>query len=309
MVSGGQVRADVSNIASYSSKFTSEISGLSGSWQGSSYDNLNSQAQSVAAECLNIIKSEMEAFASACDAYVEYKNYKSQLSDAQSNYNLAVSKNDTASANSFSSQVSSYQSKLDTLKKQIEADLAAAASGKIEAKALNGVDASTGSTPASVLGATGAIRSAMDWAIAIAADDSHGYSRKTRWGNPNYDCSSLVISAWQAAGVPVKEAGAGYTGNMKSAFTKVGFQWIPGNVNVKDLKPGDVLLNPNSHTEMYIGDGMTVGAHGDKDGRNGDSGGGEISVAKVHNFGWEGVLRYVGYDQTQEEKKDENKNT
>ena len=304
MVGGGQVRSDASSVASFSSKFTSEISGLSGSWQGSSYDNLNSQAQSVAAECLNIIKSEMEAFASACDAYVEYQNYKSQLSVAQSNYNSAVSRNDTASANSFSSQISSYQSKLDTLKKQIEADLASAASGKIEAKAI-GATAADSSTPASVLSATGAIRSAMDWAIAIAADDTHGYSQKTRWGNPNYDCSSLVISAWQAAGVNVKDAGAGYTGNMKSAFTKVGFKWIPGNVNVNDLQPGDVLLKPNSHTEMYIGDGMTVGAHGDKDGRNGDSGGGEISVAKVHNFGWEGVLRYVGYDQTKDENKDE----
>ena len=304
MVSGGQVRSDASSVASFSSKFTSEISSLSGSWQGSSYDNLNSQAQSVAAECLNIIKSEMEAFASACEAYVEYQNYKSQLSVAQSNYNSAVSRNDTASANSFSSQISSYQSKLETLKKQIEANLAAAASGKIEAKSLGGGDIGSGAN-AVVSGvaatASGAIQSAIDWAVAIAADDTHGYSQKTRWGNPNYDCSSLVISAWQAAGVNVKDAGAGYTGNMKSAFTKVGFKWLPGNLGVDDLQPGDVLLNPNSHTEMYIGNGMTVGAHGDKDGRNGDSGGGEISVAKIHNFGWQGVLRYVGYDETQDD--------
>lgn len=298
MVSGGQVRSDASSLSSYCSNFTSEVSGLGGTWQGSSFDSINSQCQQVVNEGLNTIKSEMEAFATACDLYIEYKNYKSQLSTAQANYNQAVANKDTASANSFSSQIQSYENKISSLKTQIESSLASASSGKVEAKSIATVDLASGKTIA-YGSIDSVVQGAIDWALAIAADDSHGYSRKSRWGNPNFDCSSLVISSWQAAGIPVKDVGAGYTGNMRSAFTKVGFEWIPGNLQVEDLQPGDVLLNPNSHTEMYIGDGMTVGAHGDKDGRDGDSGGSEISVAKIHNFGWEGVLRYVGYDANQ----------
>lgn len=136
---------------------------------------------------------------------------------------------------------------------------------------------------------------AMDWAVSIANDDSHGYSQATRYGNPNYDCSSLVISSWDAAGVPVKDAGATYTGDMREAFLSTGqFEWIPGNPDVNDLQPGDILLNEGQHTEMYIGNGLNVGAHGNHDGVDGDSGGGEICVSDYYSFPWDGVLRYIG---------------
>ena len=52
---------------------------------------------------------------------------------------------------------------------------------------------------------------AVAWAAAIANDDSHGYDQGSRWG-PDYDCSSLVISAWKQAGVPLS---CTYTGNMR----------------------------------------------------------------------------------------------
>ena len=39
-----------------------------------------------------------------------------------------------------------------------------------------------------------------------ARDDSHGYDQAHRWGERgDYDCSAAVISAWEAAGVPVKQ--------------------------------------------------------------------------------------------------------
>ena len=50
---------------------------------------------------------------------------------------------------------------------------------------------------------------ALQWMLDIAADNSHGYSQVNRWG-PDYDCSSMVIQAWENAGVPVKSAGATY---------------------------------------------------------------------------------------------------
>ena len=39
---------------------------------------------------------------------------------------------------------------------------------------------------------------ACAWARAIAYDDAHGYDQGSRWG-PDYDCSSLVITAYRAS--------------------------------------------------------------------------------------------------------------
>ena len=59
---------------------------------------------------------------------------------------------------------------------------------------------------------------------AWAQDDSHGYDQVYRWGQyGDYDCSAAVISAWEAAGVPVKSKGASYTGNMLPVFLACGF--------------------------------------------------------------------------------------
>ena len=137
-----------------------------------------------------------------------------------------------------------------------------------------------------------AIQSALDWAIGIANDNSYGYSQSTRWGNPNYDCSSLVISAYEQAGIKVKTAGANSTRDMKQAFIKCGFEWIPGDPKKTGLtlQPGDVLLKVGSHTEMYVGNGKNVGAHANYDKRNGDSKGNEINV-RASNHPWDGVLR------------------
>ncbi len=298
MVSGGQVRSDASSLSTFGSNYTSIVEGLASSWKGSSFDSLNSQSQQIPSEFVSTIKSQMESFATACDLYEEYKENKTNLGIAQSNYNQAVSNNDSSAANSYASDVNTLTSKINTLKGQIESSLASAASSKLDATRISTKDFASGKT-LSYGGTNGVIQGAIDWALAIATDDTHGYSQKTRWGNPNYDCSSLVISAYEAAGISVKDAGAGYTGNMRSAFTKMGFEWIPGNPDVSTLQPGDVLLSENSHTEMYIGDGMNVGAHGDRDGANGDSSGSEISVSKYYSHPWDGVLRYVGYDSTQ----------
>ena len=136
---------------------------------------------------------------------------------------------------------------------------------------------------------------ALNWAVGIANDNSHGYSQNTRWGNPNYDCSSLVISAYENAGIRLKDAGATRTKNMKDAFVQCGFEWIKGDPNKTGLtlQPGDVLLKIGKHTEMYYGDGMNVGAHSNYDNRNGDSSGNEINIGKSSRE-WDGVLRYTG---------------
>ena len=298
MVSSGQVRSDASDVSSYLSKLNSCIGELHSCWIGNSYDSLSSQVQQFSSEYSSVIISQMSSFASACDLYLDYLNCKSNLDISKGNYQRAVNNGDSTSASNFANQVSSYQSNLTSLKSQIESLLLAVSSKKLEASNVSAMNYVSGKSLGSA-SANAVVQRAIDWAVAIAADDSHGYSQKTRWGNPNYDCSSLVISAFQAAGVSVKEAGAGYTGNMRSAFTKVGFQWIPGNPDVNSLQPGDVLLSERNHAELYIGEGMNVGAHGDYDGRNGDSSGQEIDICYYRSFPWDGVLRYVGYDSTQ----------
>ena len=136
---------------------------------------------------------------------------------------------------------------------------------------------------------------AINWAIAIANDNSHGYSQINRNGNPDYDCSSLVINAMKYAGINV--GSASYTGNMKAEFTAHDFVWIPWSQigSTANLKRGDVLLrrsDGSGHTELYLGNNKNVGAHSDYDGRGGDSSGREINVASYYYGNWQGVLRY-----------------
>ena len=148
---------------------------------------------------------------------------------------------------------------------------------------------------------TETINKAVAWALAIASDSAHGYDQANRWG-PNYDCSSFVISAWEAAGVPVKQNGASYTGNMYLAFLNCGFRDVTDEVNRRTgagLVKGDVLLNAAHHTELYIGDGKVVKASinergGVTGGQTGDQTGREIYVGSYYNFPWDCVLRYMG---------------
>lgn len=142
------------------------------------------------------------------------------------------------------------------------------------------------------------VTNAMSWAINIAQDDSHGYDQIHRQG-PDYDCSSLMINSYEQAGIPLKEAGATYTGNMKNAFVKCGFEAIPAKNGLPSLLPGDVLLNEKHHTAMYIGDSKVVQASinekgGIYNGKTGDQTGKEINISPLYvpKYGWDYVLRY-----------------
>lgn len=294
MVSSGRVNSDASSLKSLFSQYDGFVSELGSSWTGNSYDNLVAKATEFSSSYSNSLQSQMISFASACDLYENYKTTKQSIAVAESNYNTAVNSNDTSAASRYNSEVSELKSRLSNLKTQIESTLQTVKGIKLEGSSASEFNVAVGANGVTFTSTNATIQSAIDWALATAADDSHGYSQKTRNGNPNYDCSSFVIAAYEAAGVPVKDAGAGYTGNMRRAFTQVGFEWIPGTPNMEDLLPGDVLLSENDHTEMYIGNGQNVGAHGDLDGVNGDSSGRELSVSDYPKRQWDGVLRYTG---------------
>lgn len=146
---------------------------------------------------------------------------------------------------------------------------------------------------------------AVEWIKEIADDNSHGYDQGSRWG-PDYDCSSLVISAYKQAGVPLS---CTYTGNMRNDMLNKGF--VPAaNVNKKTgegLQPGDVLLNEVHHTAMYIGNGKIVHAAGNEygkatGGKTGDQTKKEICEANYFNFPWDVILRYCRKDEAPTEQ-------
>lgn len=154
------------------------------------------------------------------------------------------------------------------------------------------------------------IESAVDWAIGIANDNSHGYSQTVRWG-PSYDCSSLVISAYQQAGVPVKTRGATYTGNMRQAFLSCGFKNVTGLVNLATgagLKRGDVLLNDANHTAMMINSTQLVHARSSEGTTDtADNSGNEIRVQSYWNHPWNCVLRYPDDEEAEPVDKPQEK--
>lgn len=144
------------------------------------------------------------------------------------------------------------------------------------------------------------IERVCSWMVAIANDNSHGYSQdsKKRWLSPDIDCSSFVILAWESQGIPVKSKyNASFTGDMKDAFIKAGFQCIKYSKDLPLLR-GDVLLNEQHHVVLYLGNNQIVHASysetGGKYGREGDQTGGEVCVRSLYTpkYGWDYVLRY-----------------
>lgn len=148
------------------------------------------------------------------------------------------------------------------------------------------------------------VRDAITWAIGIVEDPKHGYDQTNRW-SPDYDCSSFVIMAYENAGIKVKSAGATYTKNMESGFTKCGFQNVASTVDLKTgkgLVRGDVLLKAGYHTALYIGNDKIAHAslneHGQiTGGKTGDQAN-EIRIQQYFFDNWDTVLRYEKAKET-----------
>lgn len=139
------------------------------------------------------------------------------------------------------------------------------------------------------------IEKAIEWAIATANDNTHGYSMSSRNG-PNYDCSSFVSYAFKNAGFAVK--GVPNSSSMISTFSKIGFKsYKKGTVTPRR---GDIYVQPGSHVELYLGDGYCAGAHENTDGKSGDSKGDEIDIRPLSKCSWcrkeqyTYILRYEG---------------
>lgn len=125
----------------------------------------------------------------------------------------------------------------------------------------------------------------VDWAIKIANDNRHGYSQLNRNTLVDFDCSSLVWYALKSAGFNLGNGSPFSTATMGPILKRNGFQEF--NINsVDQLQVGDIVWK-NGHTEIYIGNGNTVGAHISENysihGDYGDQTGKEISVVQYWN--------------------------
>lgn len=142
----------------------------------------------------------------------------------------------------------------------------------------------------------------VSWVVAIANDDSHGYSQSNRANLTDFDCSSLVYFGLLNSGFTTNQLGGTWpftTATQPGILKSNGFKEISfSSITIDGLKPGDILWR-SDHTEVYYGNGKKVGAHMSEDpsnrkqGKVGDQTGSEISINEVGS-NWTYVYRYGG---------------
>lgn len=152
--------------------------------------------------------------------------------------------------------------------------------------------------------------------------DWHGYTWDARWGDGegvcavetpigtcyvdqgDRDCSSGVISAYEAAGISC--GGATYTGNMKSCMTSTGnfrAHRMSDGYNCDDgyvAQRGDTYLNTGNHTAMCISAVPDMLAEfcinefgGTYGGKTGDQTGGESRRGAFYSYPWDWCLECI----------------
>lgn len=152
----------------------------------------------------------------------------------------------------------------------------------------------------------------------LCTHDYHGYSQGARWGDGegactlsidgtdyqveqgDRDCSSAIIDAYEAAGVDC--GGATYTGNMRGCMCGTGnFEWLPMSYTAQR---GDVYLNEVNHTAMCTNSSpdtlaeFSISENGGIYGEVGDQTGYESHIRGYYDYPWDGILRYVGNEQS-----------
>lgn len=139
----------------------------------------------------------------------------------------------------------------------------------------------------------GIVEQAVQWALDIAADDTHGYDQDHRLG-PDYDCSSFVSTAYANAGLNINPANT--TSTIERAFKAVGFVSVS---DPNDRQRGDIFGTAYHHVVMCVDHDTIVHASSNEDGgatggETGDQNGKEICTRSfyVPDYGWGYHLRY-----------------
>jgi len=131
----------------------------------------------------------------------------------------------------------------------------------------------------------------LQWAIQTAEDPKVGYDQNHRYLTPDVDCSSFVYYALIHGGgfTPAQLGESPFTTHdMERALLRNGFQKLLFNPSI--LREGDILWRPG-HTELYMGDGQTIGAHIAENNtiyadQGGDQTGREVSPVPLGSWTW-----------------------
>lgn len=126
VVSAGTVSGDISRIEDQISNYKTHIEGLSGNWEGNSYDKLVSEANSFSSEAEKIATG-MTDFMNACSAYEEYLEIKEEIKTYEYNVSEAKRCDDSSGLSKYSSLLSEAKTRLASKKSEIEKHLSAAA--------------------------------------------------------------------------------------------------------------------------------------------------------------------------------------
>lgn len=93
------------------------------------------------------------------------------------------------------------------------------------------------------------VKEALDWMDKHHRSKGYHYSMTTRYGNPNFDCSSSVYYALIAGGVLPK----GTTiGNTETLFKLKG-TYLDEVYSYKDVRPGDIFIRGGEGTSAGAG--------------------------------------------------------
>ena len=137
MVDSGTVSNDSSSLGSVLDNYNSMVSGVSSSWKGTSHDSFESKANEFVSSFRGSITTQMNSFANACALLKEYIDKKNTLATVESNYYQAINNNDRENQAVFANDITTLRDSLNTLKGQIESQLSAASSPKLEATQLS----------------------------------------------------------------------------------------------------------------------------------------------------------------------------
>lgn len=153
----------------------------------------------------------------------------------------------------------------------------------------------------------------------LVTHDWHGYSQISRWGDGegkcdvqtgagtyqveqgDRDCSSAIISAYEAAGISC--GSATYTGNMRQLMCGTGnFRWHPISSGYI-AQAGDVYLNEVNHTAMCLSAEpdllmeFSISENGSIDGAEGDQTGDESHIRAYYDYPWDGILECINAEE------------
>ena len=159
---------------------------------------------------------------------------------------------------------------------------------------------------------------AVDLMRHLVTHDWHGYSQISRWGDGggkcnvatgagtyqveqgDRDCSSAIISAYEAAGISC--GGATYTGNMRSCMCATGnFRWhlmSSGYI----AQASDIYLNEACHTAMCLSAEpdllmeFSISETGGIDGAEGDQTENESHIRAYYDYPWDGILECINME-------------